>query len=298
MLFTIILPFYNGRTFVREAIDSVVNQDYPDWELLVIDDGSDEENRSYISNLVKSYKCDNITLYRKDNEDVAIARNYGIERSKGEYICLLDQDDYFCTSRLRVVSDLLISNQYDLIFNDRIKLSKNVAKLNKKSARSKKMLSLSKDPLSVILLENPFAPVDVIFSRKIFNDAGPFNPEYRVTNDWDMWIRMIASAKKMIYLPKPLSFYRLHDANTSIAYEKFENERIKVLEKFFKQDHTVSNSLKQKALAATYQASATPKYKRGRYRDYRSDVIKAFHLDPFILTPRTIAQFFKSFLKE
>jgi glycosyltransferase involved in cell wall biosynthesis len=299
MLFTIILPFYNGKKFVHEAIDNVVNQDYPDWELVVIDDGSDEDNKSYISNLVNSYQNKNIMLYHKKNENVAIARNYGIERSKGEYICLLDQDDYFSISRLSEANNLLVNNQYDFIYNDRMKLSENVAKLNKTSARSKKRLSLSRDPLSNILTGNPFAPVDLIFSRKIFNKVGLFNPEYQVSNDWDMWIRIIAATSKMKYLPKPLSYYRLHDDNTSItSYDRFQKERIQILEKFFQKNHTVLNSIKQKALASAYVASATQKYKRGRYQDFRTDVLQVFRIDPYMLKPETVSRYLMSFFKK
>ena len=299
MLFTIILPFYNGKKFVHEAIDSIVNQDYPDWELVVIDDGSDEDNKSYISNLVNSYQNKNIMLYHKKNENVATARNYGIERSKGEYICLLDQDDYFSISRLSEANNLLANNPYDLIYNDRMKLRKNVAKLNKTSARLKKRLSLSKDPLSDILIKNPFAPVDVIFSRKVFNKVGLFNPEYQVSNDWDMWIRIIAATNKMIYLPKPLSYYRLHDDNTSItSYDRFHKERIQILEDFFRKNHTVLNSIKQKALASAYAASAIKKYKLGRYQDFRTDVLRAFRIDPYMLKPETVSRYLISFFKK
>jgi hypothetical protein len=76
---------------------------------------------------------------------------------------------------------------------------------------------------------------ELIFSRKISNKVGLFNPEYQVANDWDMWIRIIAATSEMIYLPKPLSYYRLHDDNTSItSSDRFHKERIQILENFFK----------------------------------------------------------------
>lgn len=104
-LVSIVMPCYNGEQFIQETIDSVMNQTYKNWELLVIDDGSKDNSYS----LVKEYtnKDNRIHLIQQKNAGSAAARNNGIRRSRGQYLALLDSDDIwlpgFLDSQIRFI---------------------------------------------------------------------------------------------------------------------------------------------------------------------------------------------------
>ena len=100
MKFSIILPTYNrADTYLKDAIDSVVNQSYINWELLIIDNHSTDNT----DELIGSYKDDRIKLYKiRNNGNIAKSRNLGLKKSKGEYIAFLDSDDIWKKDKLKI----------------------------------------------------------------------------------------------------------------------------------------------------------------------------------------------------
>ena len=90
-LVSIITPMYNGERFVAKTIESVLNQYYKNWEMIIIDDGSKDNSPTIVEEYSKKDK--RIQLVRQKNAGSGAARNNGIRRAKGQYICLLDADD-------------------------------------------------------------------------------------------------------------------------------------------------------------------------------------------------------------
>lgn len=88
-LFSIILPTYNRRTLLSRAVESVLLQDYSNWELIIVDDGSTDDTKEY----VETIKHSGIRYLYQPNKGRSAARNFGIKKSKGAYICFLDSDD-------------------------------------------------------------------------------------------------------------------------------------------------------------------------------------------------------------
>lgn len=91
ILFSIIIPTYNRATIISRAIQSVVDQSYSNWELIIVDDGSSDNTLEK----VESFNDKRIKYYYKINEERSIARNFGIDNASGIYICFLDDDDYY-----------------------------------------------------------------------------------------------------------------------------------------------------------------------------------------------------------
>ncbi len=102
--FTIIIPTFNRKNEIGRAIESVVNQEFKDWELLIIDDGSTDETGLYISS---SFGDDRIKYFYKTHEERSVARNYGIDRANGQYICFLDSDDEYLENFLQLHFDAI-----------------------------------------------------------------------------------------------------------------------------------------------------------------------------------------------
>ena len=96
ILFSIIIPTYNRASLIKETINSVLLQDYPNFEIIIVDDGSTDDTE----NIVKSIEDSRINYHKKTNAERGAARNFGIKLAKGEYITFLDSDDILYVNHL------------------------------------------------------------------------------------------------------------------------------------------------------------------------------------------------------
>ena len=99
--FSVIMPLYNKGAYVEKAIHSVLEQTYPHYELIVVNDGSKDISVDVASELLKGIP--NARLVNQENAGVAVARNNGVAQAKGDYICLLDADDWWDVSFLQEI---------------------------------------------------------------------------------------------------------------------------------------------------------------------------------------------------
>ncbi len=106
--FSIIIPVYNTEKYFNKCLDSVINQSYKDYEVIIINDGSTDSSEDIINNYSK--ENNKIKYYFKKNGGLSSARNYGVSKSKGEYIIFLDSDDYLDKNILRVLNDNIEDN--------------------------------------------------------------------------------------------------------------------------------------------------------------------------------------------
>lgn len=104
-LVSIIMPMYNAGRFVREAIESVQQQDYTNWELLVVNDGSSDNGPEIVTEMVENDA--RIILINKENGGIASARNAGIKAARGQYVAFLDSDDKWLPGKLSKQIELL-----------------------------------------------------------------------------------------------------------------------------------------------------------------------------------------------
>lgn len=111
--YSIILPVYNGEQYVAQAISSVLRQKLPDWELLIIDDGSSDGTGEICAQSAAGDP--RIHYMRQENSGVSAARNRGIEAASGEYLLFLDADDWFTDDCLESFDSLLAANDVDLV---------------------------------------------------------------------------------------------------------------------------------------------------------------------------------------
>ncbi len=112
-LFSIIIPTYNRGHIIHRAIESVLDQSCIDWELIIVDDGSND----YTMEIIGKYKNDKrVTLHYQENNGVCSARNKGMSLAQGEYLVFLDSDDALEVNYLATFTELLINTKYDCIF--------------------------------------------------------------------------------------------------------------------------------------------------------------------------------------
>ena len=112
-MFSIIVPTYNHAHLLPRCIESIINQTYDNWELIIVNNASSDNTIEVIEGYHNpKIKCVNFN----NDEGIAASRNVGIKVAKGDYICFLDSDDWWKTNKLEICNEYI--NQYDLIYHD------------------------------------------------------------------------------------------------------------------------------------------------------------------------------------
>lgn len=197
---SVIIPLYNKEREIAKAIQSVLSQDYTNFELLIIDDGSTDNS----SSIVQNFKDDRIRYYSKDNGGVSSARNYGIKKAKYELIAFLDGDDWWSSDFLTVLMDLKYK------YPDAGLWAGQYVQVNKKN----ELISLERFPKIdegyFNLYENLFAVCSssILLRKSVFDVCGYFDEELTHGEDTDMWIR-IAMKNPICYTNKIVAYYNI-----------------------------------------------------------------------------------------
>ena len=192
-LVSVILPTYNRAWALKTAIDSVLFQNYPNIELIVIDDGSQDNTKE----LLKSYK-NQIRALTQENAGVSAARNRGIEKSRGEFIALLDSDDAWDRRKISCQMDFFMANPEALICQTQEVWIRNHKRVNPKIKHKKPSGMIFEQSLNLCLV----SPSAVMMKREIFDLKGYFNEKFLVCEDYDLWLR-ISSTIPVFLIDKP-----------------------------------------------------------------------------------------------
>ncbi len=183
-LVSVILPTYNRAWTLKTAIDSVLSQVYPNIELIVIDDGSQDNTQE----LLKEYN-NKITILFQENAGVSSARNFGIKKSRGEFIALLDSDDAWDKRKISCQIEFFKANPKALICQTEEIWIRNHKRVNPK-IKHKKPSGMIFEPSLHLCLVSPSA---VMMKKEIFELKGYFNEDFTVCEDYDLWLRISAS---------------------------------------------------------------------------------------------------------
>jgi len=192
-LVSVILPTYNRAWALKTAIDSVLFQNYPNIELIVIDDGSQDNTKK----LLKDYK-NQIRVLSQENAGVSAARNRGIEKSRGEFIALLDSDDSWDKRKISCQMDFFMANPEALICQTQEVWIRNHKRVNPKIKHKKPSGMIFEQSLNLCLV----SPSAVMMKREIFEQKGYFNEKFLVCEDYDLWLR-ISSTIPVFLIDKP-----------------------------------------------------------------------------------------------
>lgn len=125
---SVIIPVYNTQKFLIKCLDSIERQEYKNLEVIVVNDGSTDESEKIIKKYNEKY--DNIKYYKKENGGLSDTRNYGLDKSTGDYICFIDSDDYI-DENLFINLERYMQHDYDMIKYKLIKVDENYNELEK-----------------------------------------------------------------------------------------------------------------------------------------------------------------------
>ena len=178
---SVIIPTYNRCWILKEAIDSVLSQEFSDIEIIVVDDGSNDDTAALLS----AYG-DQLTVIHQENRGVSAARNAGISIAKGKYIAFLDSDDMWLPEKLSCQVDFFQSHaQAEICQTDEIWI-RNGIRVNPKN-RHKKPSGMIFVPSLQLCLVSPSA---VMIKKSLFDEIGLFNEAFPACEDYDLWLRI------------------------------------------------------------------------------------------------------------
>jgi glycosyltransferase involved in cell wall biosynthesis len=201
-LVSIIIPCYNYGKFLGEAIESAINQTYPNIEIIVVDDGSTDATSSVALKYI--HKFGNVRYIFQKHSGVAKAMNNGIKKSRGNFTMPLGADDILAPTYVeRCLKE----------FHDK--------KVGFVWTATKFFGLCTKVDYSVFKQLNRFnvlIPVGgqlggMLIKRKAFDQVGGFDPRLKAYEDWDLAIRLVLSGWKGVYVHEPIYFYRIHGSH-------------------------------------------------------------------------------------
>lgn len=204
MLVSVVIPYYQCRDYIFQSVNSVINQTYKNWELIIVDDENTNDSK-YLLNQVKS-KHQNIKIFStKSNIGVGLARNFGIKKSKGKFIAFLDSDDYWHKTKI----------EKQIIFLK--KKNANICYTGYSAFYNNKIIYRPKTPLFLdffnFLKECPICCSSILIKKKILTNFKFKN--YKNKEDYELWLRLSKKSNNFFGLDEYLTFYRVRKGSLS-----------------------------------------------------------------------------------
>ena len=232
-LISVIIPLFNCEKFIKTSIESVLNQTYSLFEIIVVNDGSTDSSLS----IVNSIKDDRIKVITRSNGGLAQARNTGIKNARGEFVGFLDADDCWHPQKLAL-------HEHHLRNNPQVGLSFSYSQFFTESGDDLPYYQISKTnniQAKDILLKNPIGNGSTVFVRKsLINEvslkrhlgAGEFfNRNLRQSEDIECWLKISLETNWSIEgIPYPLTYYRVNNLGLSSNLLKQYNAWIETLD--------------------------------------------------------------------
>ena len=227
-LVSVIIPTFNRAHRISPSLESALQQTLTDYEIIVVDDGSTDNTREFLSRRFG----DSIRYISKaKNEGLARARNTGIEASRGKYIALLDDDDLWLPEKLALQVDRAQKNpSLGLVYCGAYKVNEAGAVLEQ--IKPAKRGTIFEDMLYRNYLLGPASIA--LMTRDVLHKTGCFDENLCPCADWDMWIRL-ARCAEVDFVEEPLVHYVLHDNNMHNDLARMEKDTFAILDKHWPQ---------------------------------------------------------------
>ena len=210
-LVSIIIPTYNSRKWLGEAVDSALGQTHPDCEVVVVDDGSSDGTQEW---LTETYG-ERIRYFSQTNQGLAAARNKGLAEAQGEYVQFLDADDYISSTKIEtLVSYLETHPEVDVAFSHCMLFYDGAPQEQYDWYRTD---HYQDEDIFVAMLREGFILIHMPVTRtNSLTGVGGFDESLGAGTDWEMWLRLAWHGSKFIYVPGPaLCYYRVRSKSMS-----------------------------------------------------------------------------------
>jgi glycosyltransferase involved in cell wall biosynthesis len=222
---TVVIPAYNAMTYLPETLDSVLNQTFTNFEVLIINDGSTDHIASWAAEIFDT----RVKLISQENRGLPGARNTGITHAQGDYVAFLDADDLWELTKLEKQVDCLDSKpEIGLVYTWTLLVDQ-----QGKSTGTVTAAHVEGNVWEKLLLGDVVGSgSSAMIRRNCFETVGLFDTELSSIEDCDMWVR-IAAHYPLAVIKEVLVYYRQHPSNMSRDYDRMmQNSRLKIEKKF------------------------------------------------------------------
>lgn len=210
---SVIIPVFNGASYLEQAVYSVLNSSYKNIEVLLIDDGSKDDSKKLCRKLTRKYS--NVRFYSFDkNQGLGRVLNFALKKAQGKFICRLNQDDLMLRHRIATQLKFLKDNPDVVAVGSNIRLFD-----NKGNEQIVRFLQLDETIKKVWHVVSPFADPSVMYRKAVALKVGGYKQEFWPADDTHLWIRM-GMVGKLANIDKPLVEVRYHKNAASVRYFK------------------------------------------------------------------------------
>lgn len=232
-LISIVIPIYNAEKYLEECLNSIKNQTYKNFEVIMVNDGSKDNSEMICKNFLRSDS--RFRYFTKENGGVSSARNVGLDNVEGDYITFIDADDWVDENHLEILIDGIIKNNCEVaissymrfintretylinIYSNQEKYLLNYGKMN----REKFLTELPK----LISINNSFnCAVSKLFSRRLVEDIR-FDSNIIYAEDLDFYFKLYLKANNFIFINAETYIYRQHDESTTSGFSQIHAEQ-------------------------------------------------------------------------
>jgi len=243
--FSIVIPVYNASEFLRDTLDSVRNQLYNNYEVLVTNDGSIDNTEEVLKNYKKANLKFPLNFTTQKNMGVSAARNNAILRAAGDYVAFLDQDDWWFSKKLEKMAHILNMNTgIDVLYHRAISID------GEKGEAVFKSGSLKAPEFTDLLLNgNRIGISTAAVKLDKLKEVRGFNQDLHYIEDYDLWLKLASKNASFYYMPDILSKYIWRQESMSNKVEHMIKEKLSILEYYFdilRKDNSYSDGYLEK----------------------------------------------------
>jgi glycosyltransferase involved in cell wall biosynthesis len=236
---SIIIPTFNRKTLLRRALQSVYQQSYSSFEVIVVDDGSTDQTKEMI---ISDFPL--VRYFYKSNQGVSAARNLGLDHAKGEWLAFLDSDDEWLPKKLENQINLLKSRSEYKICHTNEQWVRHGVKVNQMKKHKKTGGWIFPQCLPLCAM----SPSSIMIQKSVFADIGHFDTRLSCCEDYDMWLRVTAKYPVLFIEEPQIIKYGGHDDQLSKKYWGMDRFRVQALQNILSNDD-LNEENRQKAIA-------------------------------------------------
>ena len=254
-LVSVVILSYNHEQFVKDSIQSVIDQDYENIELIIIDDGSKDSSINIIKSMysVCEERFARFEFRHRENKGLCATLNEALEWCEGEYFSPLASDDIALSKKIRYLVDKIHNSEYAVVFGN-IECIGNIVTIQKRLKQTEHTFN------DLIMQKNiPSAPA-ALFRTQDLIDIGGYTENIRI-EDWYMWLKLTNNSKKIVSYSEIVCLYRRHDNNMTNDIRFMHSARQDIIELYsdnIMYERAISNNLLIKARDTAFDGLIEP----------------------------------------
>ena len=230
-LVSIIIPVYNQEKYLKETLQSVINQSFSNWKCILINDGSVDDSVAIINEYLT--QDNRFHFINSENKGVSNARNLALQQVKGDYILFLDGDDLIHSDKIQLaLSNFQQNTDLSIVFNTTNYFQDTIENVLYPMEIDVKLLNFN--DLLLYWGEKIILPIHSAIIKKSLLEGIEFNCELTAQEDWLVWLRLFKNKPKVLVLDEVLSFYRKHNSSRtqSFSLKKDHFKALQIFEKY------------------------------------------------------------------